>query len=245
MFEYFKGIREILDKVENEEKEAIMSATTILSEAIENKNAIFVFGASHAGILTQELYYRAGGLMTINPIFGESVLLDVEPITHTSQMERLVGYGTALANKTPFKKGDVLILHSVSGRNPVTIELAMEAQKLGVTTIGITNMTYSKSVESRHPSGKNLYDFSDVVIDNHGDIGDGMCEIEGMDQRIAPSSTVIGATIVNTLVVETVKKLKQNGMENPPIFYSANLDNGDELNERLIKDYQDSIHYQF
>lgn len=160
-------------------------------------------------------------------------------------MERLVGYGTALANKTPFKKGDVLILHSVSGRNPVTIELAMEAQKLGVTTIGITNMTYSKSVESRHPSGKNLYAFSDVVIDNHGDIGDGMCEIEGMDQRIAPSSTVIGATIVNTLVVETVKKLKQNGMENPPIFYSANLDNGDELNERLIKDYQDSIHYQF
>lgn len=245
MFEYFKGIREILDKVEIEEKEAIMSATTILSEAIENKNAIFVFGASHAGILTQELYYRAGGLMTINPIFGESVLLDVEPITHTSQMERLVGYGTALANKTPFKKGDVLILHSVSGRNPVTIELAMEAQKLGVTTIGITNMTYSKSVESRHPSGKNLYAFSDVVIDNHGDIGDGMCEIEGMDQRIAPSSTVIGATIVNTLVVETVKKLKQNGMENPPIFYSANLDNGDELNERLIKDYQDSIHYQF
>ena len=195
--------------------------------------------------MTQELYYRAGGLMTINPIFGESVLLDVEPITHTSQMERLVGYGTALANKTPFKKGDVLILHSVSGRNPVTIELAMEAQKLGVTTIGITNMTYSKSVESRHPSSKNLYAFSDVVIDNHGDIGDGMCEIEGMDQRIAPSSTVIGATIVNTLVVETVKKLKQNGMENPPIFYSANLDNGDELNERLIKDYQDSIHYQF
>lgn len=43
MFEYFKGIREILDKVEIEEKEAIMSATTILSEAIENKNAIFVF----------------------------------------------------------------------------------------------------------------------------------------------------------------------------------------------------------
>lgn len=245
MFEYFKGIREILDKVEIEEKEAIMSATTILSEAIENKNAIFVFGASHAGILTQELYYRAGGLMTINPIFGESVLLDVEPITHTSQMERLVGYGTALAKKTPFKEGDVLILHSVSGRNPVTIELAMEAQKLGVTTIGVTNMTYSKSVESRHPSGKNLYSFSDVVIDNHGDIGDGMCELEGMDQRIGPSSTVIGATIVNTLVVETVKKLKQNGMENPPIFYSANLDNGDELNERLIKDYQDSIHYRF
>lgn len=245
MFDYFDGIKELLEIVENEEKESIRSAVDVLTEAIENKQAIFAFGASHAGILTQELFYRAGGLMTINPIFGESVLLDVEPITHTSQMERLVGYGTALAKKTPFKKGDVLILHSVSGRNPVTIELAMEAQKMGVTTIGITNMTYSRSVSSRHPSSKNLYAYSDIVIDNHGHIGDGMCEVEGIEQRIGPSSTVIGATLVNTLVVETVKKLKANGMEKPPIFYSANLDGGDDLNKRLIKDYEASIHYRF
>lgn len=245
MFDYFKGIREILDTVEKEEKEAIEKAVTVLTEAVENKQSVFAFGASHAGILTQELYYRAGGLMVINPIFGESILLDVEPITHTSQMERLMGYGTALANKTPFKKGDVLLLHSVSGRNPVTIELALEAQKRGVITISITNLTYSKSVESRHSSGKNLYAYSDIVIDNHGHKGDGMCEIEGLDQRVGPSSTVVGATIVNTLVVETVKQLKARGMEKPPIFYSANLDGGDELNKSLVKDFREAIHYKF
>lgn len=183
--------------------------------------------------------------MTINPIFGESVLLDVQPITHTSKMERLVGYGTALAEKTPFKEGDVLIVHSVSGRNPVTIELAMEAQNKGVTTIGLTNLTYSKSVDSRHPSGKNLFEYSDIVIDNHGHRGDGMCEIEGLDMRVGPSSTVIGALVANTLIVETVKKLKANGMEKPPIFYSANLDGGDELNQKLISEYKESIHYKF
>ncbi|GAA0360308.1 SIS domain-containing protein [Alkalibacterium iburiense] len=245
MFDYFKGIREILDTVEKEEKEAIEKAVTVLTEAVEKKQSLFAFGASHAGILTQELYYRAGGLMVINPIFGESILLDVEPITHTSQMERLMGYGTALANKTPFKKGDVLLLHSVSGRNPVTIELALEAQKRGVTTISITNLTYSKSVESRHSSGKNLYAYSDIVIDNHGHKGDGMCEIEGLDQRVGPSSTVVGATIVNTLVVETVKQLKARGMEKPPIFYSANLDGGDELNKTLIEVFKEAIHYRF
>lgn len=245
MFDYFKGIREILDTVEKEEKEAIEKAVIVLTEAVEKKQSLFAFGASHAGILTQELYYRAGGLMVINPIFGDSILLDVEPITHTSQMERLMGYGTALANKTPFKKGDVLLLHSVSGRNPVTIELALEAQKMGVTTISITNLTYSKSVESRHSSGKNLCAYSDIVIDNHGHKGDGMCEIEGLDQRVGPSSTVVGATIVNTLVVETVKQLKARGMEKPPIFYSANLDGGDELNKTLIKDFREAIHYTF
>ncbi|MCC5895654.1 MAG: SIS domain-containing protein [Alkalibacterium sp.] len=245
MFDYFVEIKKLLDIVEVKEKETIREAVDSLVAAVENKRSIFAFGASHAGILTQELFYRAGGLMTVNPIFGESVLLDVEPVTHTSQMERLEGYGTLLAEKTPFKKGDVLIVHSVSGRNPVTIELALEAQKMGVTTIGITNLTYSKTVESRHSSGKNLYAYSDIVIDNHGHVGDSMCEIKGLDMRVGPSSTVIGATIVNTLVVETVKTLRANGLEKPPIFYSANLDGGDELNKELIKEYKDSIHYQF
>ena len=67
-----------------------------------------------------------------------------------------------------------------------------------------------------------------------------MCLVEGLDQK-----AVIGATILNTIVVETVKVLKGKGMEKPPIFYSANLDGGDELNKKLIKEYQETIHYQF
>jgi uncharacterized phosphosugar-binding protein len=72
-----------------------------------------------------------------------------------------------------------------------------------------------------------------------------MCEIEGLDMRVGPSSTVFGALVANTLIVETVKKLKANGMEKPPIFYSANLDGGDELNQKLISEYKESIHYKF
>ena len=243
--EYFDKIRELLDIVEKEEKEAMNGVIDVLTIAIEEKRSIFIFGASHAGILAQELYYRAGGLMTITPIFGESVLVDVSPVTHTSKMERLVGYGTALAERTSFEEGDILLLHSVSGRNPVTIELAMEAQKRGVTTIGLTSLEYSKSVSSRHPFGKNLYEYCDIIIDNHGEIGDGACTIPGMEQKVGPTSTVIGAAILNAIVVETVKKLKQNGMENPPIFYSANLDDGDELNKKLFEEYKENIHYKF
>ncbi len=245
MYSYFEKIRSILDTVEKEEKKNIDEAVSIITKAVLNKKSLFAFGASHAGILTQELYFRAGGLININPIFGREVMLDTEPITHTSQMERLVGYGKALADKTPFSPGDVLIMHSVSGRNPVTIEMAMEAQKRGVTTISITNLEYSKSVASRHPSGNNLYYYSDVTIDNHGDVGDAACEIEGLEQKVSPSSTVIGATIVNTIVAETVKTLVTKGMKQPPIFYSANLDGGDELNRKLYNEYKDTIHYRY
>ncbi|UUX33532.1 SIS domain-containing protein [Fundicoccus culcitae] len=244
-FEYFDKVRDILKTVELEEKDVMNRVSDLLSKTIEEKRSIFIFGASHAGILTQELFYRAGGLMTINPIFGESVIVNVSPITHTSKMERLEGYGTLLANKTKFKKEDVLILHSVSGRNPVTIELAIEAKKLGVKTICLTSIAYSKTVSSRHSSGKNLYEYCDFVIDNHGEIGDGTCSIPNVEQKVGPTSTVIGAAILNSIVVETVRKLKENGMKTPPIFYSANLDDGDALNQQLFEEYQDSIHYEY
>ncbi len=245
MYQYFDRIRHLLDIVETKEKEAINRAVHALSQAILNKKSIFSFGASHAGILTQELFYRAGGLMNINPIFGREIMLDTEPVTHTSQMERLNGYGKLLADKTPFSKGDCLIVHSVSGRNPVTIEIALEAQKKGVTVISITNLDYSKSVSSRHPSGRNLHEYSDIVINNHGDIGDAACKIEGIDQKVSPTSTVIGAAIVNTIVAQVVADLVKNGMEKPPIFYSANLDGGDELNRKLYEEYKETIHYRF
>ncbi|MBM7539902.1 sugar isomerase domain-containing protein [Amphibacillus cookii] len=245
MFSYFNNIRNILNKVENEQHDHINQAVAMITEAIIKKHAIFSFGASHAGIITQELYFRAGGLININPIFGREVMLDTEPITHTSQMERMVGYGKLLADKTPFTEGDVLILHSVSGRNPVTIEMAIEAREKGVNVVGITNLSYSKNVKSRHPSGENLYQYCDVVIDNHGDIGDATVQIEGIDQKVAPTSTVIGATIVNTIVAEVVKKLVELGHTEPPIFYSANLDGGDQLNKALFQQYKDTIHYRF
>ncbi len=34
-------------------------------------------------------------------------------------------------------------------------------------------------------------------------------------------------------------------MKNPPIFYSANLDGGDELNQELFEKYKESIHYTY
>lgn len=244
-FEYMDKIRDILQVIEREENTNMDKATNILVEAILNKNSIFTFGASHAGILSEEMYYRAGGLVLINPVFERSLMLDTEPITATSKMERLVGYGSIIASKTPIKKGDVVIVHSVSGRNPVSIEFAMEAKKREATLICITNLKYSKSVASRHPSGKNLYEISDLILDNHGDIGDACVEIPGMNQRVSPTSTVIGATMMNSIIAEAVKELVKRGIETPPIFYSANMDGGDEKNKEIFEKYRDAIHYKY
>ena len=57
-------------------------------------------------------------------------------------MERLEGYGEAIVTQFGLQKGDVLIIHSVSGRNNVTIDMAIKARKLGVKVISLTNLEY-------------------------------------------------------------------------------------------------------
>lgn len=240
--DYINHLQALLDTVKNEEKTSIETAADAMVEAIETKHNIFVFGASHAGIISQELFYRAGGLALINPVEAKELELSNRPITMTSKMERLEGYGTLLADKTPFQDGDVCITHSVSGRNTVMIDFVLAAKAKGVKIIAITNLTYSKSVESRHPSKKRLFELADVTIDNHGVTGDATIQFAGLDQRVAPSSTVIGATIANSLVVRTVERCLEKNID-PPIFYSANLDGGDEKNKRTFETYQKHIFY--
>jgi uncharacterized phosphosugar-binding protein len=105
--------------------------------------------------LAKRCFTVLAALMLINPIFGKEVSVEASPITLTSDMERLVGYGTALAkHRADFQIGDVLIAHSVSGRNPVTVEVAQAAKDAGASVIALTNLSYSKTVSSRHPSGK-------------------------------------------------------------------------------------------
>ena len=96
------------------------------------------------------------------------------------------------------------MIHSVSGRNPVAIDLALAAKEKGVRLIGITNRAYSASVSSRHSGGKKLMDLCDLVLDNHGEIGDACCSVEGLPVKVGASSTVTGCLIANAVMVEAV-----------------------------------------
>ena len=98
---------------------------------------------------------------------------------------------------------------------------------------------------SRHPSKKKLYELADIILDNHGDVGDACIKIDGLEQKVSPTSTVIGAMMLNSIVAAVVHKLVDSGMKKPPIFYSANYDGGDALNQKLYEEYKESIHYQF
>ncbi|MHB1394079.1 MAG: sugar isomerase domain-containing protein [Clostridia bacterium] len=239
---YFNHIKEIIEQVKETQMEKISEAASVMAEAIEHGDSIFVFGASHAGILAEELFYRTGGLALVNPIFNSTILLNTRPVILTSAMERLHGYGKIILEGTPIKQDDVLLIHSVSGRNSVSVEMAIEARKRGIKVIALTNLNYSRNVSSRHGSGKKLYEAADIVIDNNGDFEDSCVEIEGLGQKMAPTSTVIGALIVNSIIIHVVEKLIQKEIT-PPVFHSANVDGGDAFNKEIFDKYKDRIFY--
>ncbi|WP_099321187.1 SIS domain-containing protein [Anaerococcus sp. Marseille-P3625] len=243
-FLYINRIKQILEEITKYETYAMDAAVCEIKKAILNKNNIYVFGSSHAGILSQELYYRAGGLMVINPIFPRETMLDTSPITRTSKMERLEGYGKIIAEEIGFLKDDILIVHSVSGRNPQTIDMAIEAKSKGAKVICITNINYSKSVNSRHSSGKKLFEVSDIILDNHGDVGDASVFIEKLDMKVTATSSITSIYIAQEILTQAIYELANENFLDIPIFYSANIDGGDDKNKELFSKYKNNIRYK-
>ena len=239
---YIKIVQQTIQKAWEEQQSVIDQISDAIRTALETHHSVYIFGCSHAGILAEEVFYRTGGLAVINPIFFPGFMLNTRPITMTSQLERLDGLGKILVRENRIKEGDVLLIHSVSGRNNVPVEMAMEARTVGATTVAITNLAYSSAVTSRHPSGKRLFEVCDLVLDNKGDVGDAAVTLEGLPEKIGPTSTACGAALINAVVIETVGKMLENG-KIPPVFLSANLDGGDEHNKRIFEEYADQIFY--
>ncbi|MFD1414454.1 SIS domain-containing protein [Oceanobacillus jeddahense] len=236
---YFNQIADLLETVEKEEKEAMITAAEKVANAIQNGGIIHLFGCGHSHILTEEVYYRAGGLVPIHPIFHEPLMLH-EGAVRSSDLERKNEYAKTFMEEQDIRQEDVVMILSTSGRNPVPVDAAKFAKSKGAYVIGMTSIGYASSQPSRHISGQRLFDAVDLVIDNHAPIGDALLSHEKVKVNFSPSSTVIGAVLLNAIFAESIKKMTENNFE-PPIFLSGNLEGSDEHNQMLIAKYKERI----
>lgn len=240
--EYYHHIVEIMGKIVNESGESIEKAAQAMLKCWKTGSNIFAFGPGHAGMFAEEMFYRAGGLAVTNPLFHSGLMCNERPITLTSALEVLPGYATVILNESQLKAGDCLLIHSVAARNPVVVEMAAKARKKGIFVIGIINMDYATQVTSRDPSGKMMYDECDIVIDTKGDLGDSCIDMEQVEQKVAPTSSVLGTFIANLLILQLSELMLNEGMK-PPVYQSANIDGGAEYNAKLMETYKDRIFY--
>ena len=84
---YSGALLETLNRAFDTQADALREGARLLKEATLGGRNIFAFGCSHAILPMLEMYYRTGGMATINPVRAPGLCLDVDPATMTSAME--------------------------------------------------------------------------------------------------------------------------------------------------------------
>ena len=233
--QYIANMQTLINQVLETQMGKIDEAGSIVANTVMNNGFVYTFGTGHSHMMAEELFYRAGGLARVYPILEEALMLHNGAIKST-EMERLDGYAELILERYECTNRDCLIIASNSGRNAVTIEMANAAHKKGMKVIGLTNLTHSKAQQSRHHSGLKLYQVADVVLDNQGCLGDASIHVAEIDRNIAATSTSLGAMILHTVVISAIEQMIDKG-EVPEVFSSSNLDEGDEINNKILARY--------
>lgn len=229
----------LINEIESTQKEALKKAGALISQALDNDGVLHVFSTGHSHMIAEELFYRAGGLIQVNPIFDPGLMLHEGPIKSTN-LERLPGYAAVIFKSIDFKEGEPIIIMSNSGINIVPIEMALLAKENGLKVIAITSVNVSASLKSRHSSGLKLMDVADIVIDNCLKDGDAVLEIPGTGQKVGAVSSIAAMYITQRIILSVINEFLKDGKV-PPVYMSANIPGGDEHNAKLIKKYKQKI----
>jgi uncharacterized phosphosugar-binding protein len=229
---YIDLARRMLDRVRDEQGPGIREAAELVADAVGSGHVLHAFGTGHSHLLAEELFHRAGGLVRVRPILFAGLMLH-ESAALSTALERLPAVADALLAAHAVERGDVLIVASNSGGNAVASRLVQRVQPQGVRVIAVTSLRHATSSQARANELPRLHELADVVLDNGGVIGDAAIEIRGLEQKVAPTSTVLGAAILNAVVAEAVQLLVDRGTP-PDIYTSANVEGGDEANARFL-----------
>ncbi len=235
-------LSEKLAVVRSQESEAIAKAAEALADRVSGGGLIYVFGCGHSAALSMDLFYRAGGLMLVHPIFDDRVVLTHRPVTETTEWEQKEGWAGELLEQAGARAGDALVVFSTSGRNGAPIDVALGGKNAGLTVIAVTSRAYAGSLPSRHSSGKRLHEVADFVLDNHVDPGDAAVSLAGIEQKVGPTSTALSSAVAQALMVEVVARLLARG-EVPPVYVSANIPGGMDQNQTVLSRYRDRIRF--
>ena len=231
---YFALLGDLLDGLKDQGP-AIEAAATEIADCIARGGIVHVFGSGHSHMMAEEVFHRAGGLMAFNAMLDPNLTLF--GTLRAGLLERTEGYSPVILASFNVQPDEVVIVVSNSGINPVPIDLALEAKRLSARVIALTSAANYATVASRHSSGRKLSDVADIVVDSRVPAGDAVVALDGLDARVGASSTVLGAALMNALVVAATDRLLRDG-HHPPVIVSMNVPGGDEHNRVLVDRYR-------
>lgn len=239
-----KALTDILNILYEKECIHIDKASEIIAECIKSDGVVHIFGTGHSVGFGIDLQNRIGSLVPLHIMqmsdFVTKGIISFENFTDKNNIfERRSGVAKDFMDLYDINENDVFIIISNSGINGIVIDLAELAKKRGYKVITITSMKHTMSEDSRHPSGKKLYEFGDVVIDNCGPIGDALLETDGKE-RVCSVSSICGNCIAQAMAARVCELLTEDGIK-LPILKKENCEENKIFNKNIKKYYQGRI----
>lgn len=236
---YLTISKQMLDEVFLSQESNLIDTAKRLADVIGQNGIIYIFGCGHSHIFAEDVFYRAGGLAPIRPIFIEPLMLH-EGAARSSILEKKNNFINEYLTSYHITDKDALIVISSSGINPVPIDVALWGHKHKALTIAITSFIYAEKLTSRHISGKFLRDVTDIAIDNKVPLGDAVITIDECGIPFAPISSMIGIFLMQSLCAQIIAFLakKSNVL---PIFLSGNIPGSDDHNKKILTEYKDKV----
>jgi uncharacterized phosphosugar-binding protein len=233
---YYERANGLLARAREANAPTIARLGPLIGQSIARGGVVHTFGSGHSEIVAREIVGRAGGLVCVTGI--------IDPTG--GFIENLPGYGEALAarydRQYQLNPGETVIVVSNSGKNASPIDVALYAKAKGLTVAALTCLAMSRATPSQHPSGRKLFEVADHVLDNCGVPGDALVDVGG-GVSAGPTSTLVGCSLLNWLMLSVTEWLQANG--HPlPVLRSQNVAGAIERNRELAARYRGRLSRQ-
>lgn len=206
---YIRKIRGLLQEFEESQNTTVLAVGRLIAERVREGGCIHLFDSGH--LLGSEFVYRAGGIAIISKV-------ELDDIRVPSRVRR----------------GDVVIIASVSGRREKVIDAASISRERGATVVALTSLAQSEAAVPKHESGKLLKDMADYIIDIGGEVGDAALEFDGLNMKACPTSGVMQVVCMWAISAEVISNLLDMGLT-PTVFVSANAPGGEKCSDQMSR----------
>ena len=231
--DYQNRVDELFNQVKTTQRENIIKAGEMIVETLENGGNIYLSEICHS--IQNDLIDRGGG-----PFFYRKFQYKLDVQSDARKRDRsdmdldMEGLGAYILKASTIKPGDILFVGSVSGRTKHVVDLAYEAKKMGIKVIAMSSMSYAKSVEPVHSSGKKLYEMVDLTLDNCAPAAEAMLDVEGIEAKFAAASGIASSYILWSVTAVALELMRDKGMD-PLLLKSTNYPGGPDYNDGLVR----------
>jgi len=216
--QWLNNVRSIMDQIEQTQFANIYKAAEIMSDSIQAGRWVHLFGCGHATLPIEDLYPRIGGFVGFHPMC-ELPLTFFTRITGEMGvhqfvfLERVEGYGVQIMKGYNLDPRDTMWLFSHSGINNVNIDVALEAKQRGMKVVAYGSAAAAKGKQTRHSSGKTIFEIADLVVDSCAPLGDACVPLKSHQDKVGPVSTMAFVTCAWMTVCTVAEILADRGVK--------------------------------